>query len=35
MSDVALNLGWTIGPILSGILKEVCGYAYMNWALGE
>lgn len=31
MMEVAASLGMTIGPIVSGVLKENLGYTYMSW----
>ncbi|KAJ5813806.1 Tetracycline resistance protein TetA/multidrug resistance protein MdtG [Penicillium pulvis] len=31
MTDVATSLGMAIGPVVSGSLKELVGYTYMNW----
>ncbi|KAJ5764813.1 Tetracycline resistance protein TetA/multidrug resistance protein MdtG [Penicillium odoratum] len=35
MMEVAASLGMTIGPIVSGLLKENLGYACMSWTLSK
>lgn len=34
MTDVASTGGMTIGPALSGVLRERFGYTSMNWVFG-
>lgn len=35
MTDIAVTSGMTIGPAISGFLRETLGYAIMNWIFGR